>query len=160
MTTEREAESDSGGFRWRELNEVGDGRKSGGVGHSPADNGANETLLSLKRKGPKVAAFGPYFRPKNNGQERFIVMGNLNQFDLRVYSEETHPVTEQEYAEVMEAISLEEGSKAHAEWSEQREQGSLVCTPHGTILLNRDCNHGACKTTRCEVGPRIGGIAI
>jgi len=84
----------------------------------------------------------------------------INPFDLNVYSEEICPVTESEFDEVMQASAVEDGWQGYAEWSQELEQGQLVDTSHGQILISRDCSHKACLTTRCEMGATYQGIAI
>ena len=87
-------------------------------------------------------------------------MSEYTKFDSEIYSEELYSVSEQEYDEVMQASAVDDGWKGYSEWSAELEQGQIVNTPHGEILINRDCSHTACRTTRCEKGATYQGIAI
>ena len=82
----------------------------------------------------------------------------LNQFLSTVYSEELFDFTEEEFAAVMADAGDE--YEGYAEWSAELEQGEVIDTPRGQILINRDCSHTACRTTRCERGATYQGIAI
>jgi hypothetical protein len=86
---------------------------------------------------------------------------NLSQFDTTIYSEEIYSVSEQEFDEVMQMIGTEnEALEGYGEWSQELEQGTITDTPHGPILINRDCSHKDCTTTRCMKGATYQGIAI
>ena len=83
----------------------------------------------------------------------------LNQFLSTVYSEELFAgISEADYAEVMEASAAD--YEGYGEWSTELEQGQMVDSPHGQILINKECSHKDCHTTRCERDVRVGGIAI
>ena len=82
-------------------------------------------------------------------------------FESNVYSEELFAgISEGDYNEVMQASAVDDGWQGYSEWSQELEQGQIVDTPRGQILINRDCSHAACRTTRCEKDVRVGGIAI
>ena len=85
-------------------------------------------------------------------------MTSINTFQMNVYSEELFDFTEEEYAAVMADAGDE--YKGYSEWSQELEQGQIVNTPHGEILINKECAHPACLTTRCEKDVRVGGIAV
>ena len=87
-------------------------------------------------------------------------MTSISKFDLNVYSEETFTVTESEYDEVTQASAVDDGWQGYTEWSEALEQGQIIDTPSGQILINRECSHNDCLTTRCEKAESFGGIAI
>jgi hypothetical protein len=88
-------------------------------------------------------------------------MTSINNFETSVYSEELFAgISEADYAEVMQASAVDDGWQGYGEWSQELEQGERVNTPHGQILINRDCSHTTCKTTRCERGATYEGIAI
>ena len=87
-------------------------------------------------------------------------MTSISKFDSEIYSEELYSVSEQEYDEVMQANAVDEGWQGYSEWSQELEQGQIIDTPRGQILINRDCSHAACKTTQCERDVRVGGIAV
>jgi hypothetical protein len=88
-------------------------------------------------------------------------MTSISNFESNVYSEELHLVSESEYDEVMQAMAEQStGFEGYGEWSQELEQGEIVKTSHGPILINRDCAHKECTTTRCSKGSAYQGIAI
>jgi hypothetical protein len=88
-------------------------------------------------------------------------MTSISIFESNVYSEELHLVSESEYDEVMQAMAEESKDfEGYGEWSAELEQGTITDTPHGPILINRDCSHKECTTTRCIKGASYQGIAI
>jgi hypothetical protein len=88
-------------------------------------------------------------------------MTSISNFDSNVYSEELHNISESEYDEVMQAMADESKDfEGYGEWSQELEQGEIVKTAHGPILINRDCAHKECTTTRCLKGATYQGIAI
>ena len=88
-------------------------------------------------------------------------MTSILNFESNVYSEELYAgISEADYNEVMQASAVDDGWQGYEEWSEEIEQGQIVNTPHGDILINRDCSHSTCHTTRCERDVRVGGIAV
>jgi hypothetical protein len=88
-------------------------------------------------------------------------MTSISNFESNVYSEELHTVSESEYDEVMSLMAEEStGFEGYGEWSQELEQGEIVKTSHGPILINRDCIHKECTTTRCMKGATYQGIAI
>jgi hypothetical protein len=85
----------------------------------------------------------------------------LDQYLSTVYSEEFFAgISEADYYEVMNASAVEDGWQGYTEWSQELEQGEVIDTPRGQILINKECTHPACRTTRCEKDVRIGGIAV
>ena len=88
-------------------------------------------------------------------------MTSISKFDSQVYSEEIYAgISEADYAEVMNASAVEDEWQGYSEWSAELEQGQIINTPHGEILINKECAHPACLTTRCEKDVRVGGIAV
>jgi hypothetical protein len=87
-------------------------------------------------------------------------MTSILNFESNVYGEELYPVNEQEFDEVMQASSVDDGWQGYSEWSEELDRKSIVNTPHGEILIKKECSHSTCRSTRCEKDVRIGGIAI
>lgn len=88
-------------------------------------------------------------------------MTSISNYDLNVYSEELHNVSESEYNEVMSLMAEDEsGFEGYGEWSTALEQGSIINTPHGEILINKECLHATCHTTRCDKAQSYRGIAI
>jgi hypothetical protein len=86
---------------------------------------------------------------------------NLSQFDTTIYSEEIYSVSEQEFDEIMQMMADESGDfEGYGQWSQEIEQGEVVKTSHGPILINCDCSHKECTTTRCMKGATFQGIAI
>ncbi len=85
----------------------------------------------------------------------------LKNYLSEVYSEELYAgISEADYNEVMAASAVEDGWQGYSEWSAELEQGQIIDTPRGQILINKECAHPACLTTRCERDVRVGGIAI
>jgi hypothetical protein len=86
-------------------------------------------------------------------------MKSILNFESNVYSEELFAgISEEDYNEVMQASAAD--YEGYGEWSQELEQGTITDTPHGPILINRDCSHTTCKTSRCERGATYEGIAI
>jgi hypothetical protein len=86
-------------------------------------------------------------------------MTSISNFESNVYSEELHSVSESEYDEVMQMMT-DDDFEGYGEWSVELEQGEIVKTAQGPILINRDCSHKECTTTRCMKGASYQGIAI
>ena len=88
-------------------------------------------------------------------------MTTLSNYLSEVYSEELFAgISEADYEEVMSASATDDEWQGYSEWSQELEQGQIINTPHGQILINKECAHPACLTTRCEKDVRVGGIAI
>ena len=88
-------------------------------------------------------------------------MKSILNFESNVYSEELFAgISEADYNEVMAASAVEDEWQGYAEWSTELEQGTVIDTPRGQILINRECSHAACRTTLCEKGATYQGIAI
>jgi hypothetical protein len=86
-------------------------------------------------------------------------MTSISNFESNVYSEELQGVTETEFDEVMQMMA-DDDFGGYGEWSQELEQGTITDTPQGPILINRDCAHKECTTTRCLKGASYQGIAI
>ena len=85
----------------------------------------------------------------------------LKNYLSEVYSEELFAgISEADYNEVMNASAVDDEWQGYSEWSQELEQGTVIDTPKGQILYNKDCSHTACRTTRCEKGAAYQGIAI
>ena len=88
-------------------------------------------------------------------------MKSILNFESNVYSEELFAgISEADYNEVMTASAVDDGWQGYSEWSAELEQGTVIDTPRGQILINKECAHPACLTTRCERDVRVGGIAV
>ena len=88
-------------------------------------------------------------------------MTTLSNYLFEVYSEELFAgISEADYAEVMSASATDDDWQGYSEWSTELEQGQIINTPHGEILINKECAHTTCRTTLCERDVRVGGIAI
>ena len=88
-------------------------------------------------------------------------MTSISQFESNVYSEEIYSVSEQEFDEVMQMMAEEsDGFQGYGEWSADVEQGTVINTAHGEILINKECSHSTCTTTRCDKAQSYRGIAI
>ncbi len=88
-------------------------------------------------------------------------MTTLSNYLSEVYSEELFAgISEADYNEVMQASAVDDGWQGYNEWSQELEQGTVIDTPRGQILINKECAHPDCLTTRCEKGATYQGIAI
>jgi hypothetical protein len=95
---------------------------------------------------------------------------SISKFDVNVYSDELHQVSEAEHDEVMMLMADDEQDwQGYSEWSadieqanfeREQERKSTVETERGAVMIVRDCNHTACKTSRCEIGLRLGGFDL
>jgi hypothetical protein len=85
----------------------------------------------------------------------------LDQYFSTVYSEELFAgISEADYDEVMSASAVDDDWQGYSEWSTELEQGTVINTPRGQILINKECAHTACRTTQCEKDATYQGIAI
>jgi hypothetical protein len=117
-------------------------------------------MLTKRQKAQELRTPELYFIPARNGYKRIIEM-SIHNFDSNVYSEEIYPVSEIDYNEVMSLMADEQsGFEGYGEWSQESEQGQIVETRHGAILINKECVHSTCHTTRCEKAQSFQGIAI
>ncbi|MFP5264821.1 MAG: hypothetical protein ACLGJB_23275 [Blastocatellia bacterium] len=89
-------------------------------------------------------------------------MTSIPKFDSEIYSEESYPVTESEYDEVMEAIAEEsQDFQGYCEWSQETENEAWKCSKEVSgILIKKACEHSTCPHTRCAKAIRLGGIEI
>jgi hypothetical protein len=70
-------------------------------------------------------------------------------------------VSEQDFDDVVRMMAEESAAfEGYGEWSEELQQGTIINTPRGEILINRECAHKTCTTTRCSKGATYMGIAI
>jgi hypothetical protein len=117
---------------------------------------------SNKCKGPNAANIRAFkFQAAVNGSKGLTPMTSISQFESNVYSEEIYSVSESDYDEVMQMMANESlDFEGYGEWSQELEQGQVIATEHGPILINRDCSHKECNTTRCMKGASYQGIAI
>jgi hypothetical protein len=95
------------------------------------------------------------------------------------YSDEFITVDPHEYDEVQRLMAEEDsGWSAYNEWASllepteqaaaleqyaferHQEQISTININGAPILINRDCNHSDCKSSRCSREVRLAGIAI
>ena len=88
-------------------------------------------------------------------------MTSISQFDSNVYSEEIYSVSEQDFDDVMQMMADEPNDfEGYCDWSQELEQGTIISTPRGEILINKECSHSTCTTTRCDKAQSYKGIAI
>jgi hypothetical protein len=122
---------------------------------------ASETK-STKRQRAGLWRVRPFnFQAALNGSKGCYPRTSISNFESNVYSEEIYSVSEQDFNEVMPMIGAEnEALEGYGGWSAELEQGTTTDTPHGPILINRDCSHKECTTTRCMKGASYQGIAI
>jgi hypothetical protein len=89
-------------------------------------------------------------------------MTSIPKFDSEIYSEESYPVTESEYDEVMRLMA-EEGYQEFSIEIEQEldEQGAWKGSKRfKEVLIKKACEYTTCPHTRCAKSQRIGGIEI
>lgn len=91
-------------------------------------------------------------------------MSGYTKFDSEIYSEELFGITESEYDAVMaddwEGYEDWSADLEQAAFEREQERRSIVNTPHGELLIKRDCTHSDCKWSRCSREVRLMGIAI
>ena len=89
-------------------------------------------------------------------------MTSIPKFDSEIYSEESYPVTESEYDEVMRLMA-EEGYQEFSTELEQQldEQEAWKSSKRfNEVLIKKACEHTSCPHTRCAKAVRVGGIEI
>jgi hypothetical protein len=89
-------------------------------------------------------------------------MTSIPKFDSEIYSEESYPVTESEYDEVMRLMA-EEGYLEFSIGLEQEldEQEAWKGSKRfNEVLIKKACEHTSCPHTRCVKAVRLGGIEI
>jgi uncharacterized protein YozE (UPF0346 family) len=89
-------------------------------------------------------------------------MSGYTKFDAEIYSEESYPVTESEYDEVMRMMADEGCHEFSTELEQHLDeqhawQGSKQLSG---ILIKKACEHSTCPHIRCARGLRLGGIEI
>jgi hypothetical protein len=89
-------------------------------------------------------------------------MNSLNNFDVNVYSEELHQVSETEHDEVMRLMAEEEsGWQGYGEWAADVESASWNgAKEFNGVLVKKACEHSTCSHFRYERSTRLGGIEI
>ena len=87
---------------------------------------------------------------------------SINKFDVNVYSDELHQVTEAEHDEVMQLMAEEEdGWQGYSEFSADLEEAAWTgAKEFNGVLVKKQCEHKDCSHFRCEREVRLGGIAI
>jgi hypothetical protein len=142
------------------MNVGGTSARRGRVRHSLANN-VKRNEVNQKAKGRMRSTPGLLISKPLQTARKDSSMTSIGQFESNVYSEEIYSVTEQDFDEVMQMMAEEsEGFQGYGEWSQELEQGQRVMTAHGEILINKECSHSTCTTTRCEKGATYRGIAI
>jgi len=89
-------------------------------------------------------------------------MSEYTKFDSEIYSEESYPVTESDYDEVMRLMAEEGYHDFSLELEQQLNeqeawQGSKQVSG---ILIKKACEHSDCPHTCCARSLRLGGIEI
>ena len=87
---------------------------------------------------------------------------SISNFDVNVYSEELHQVSEAEHDEVMSLMAQDEsGWQGYGDWSRENEESAWKGSAEiNEILIKKACEHTICPHTRCARSQRIGGIEI
>ena len=85
---------------------------------------------------------------------------SINNFDVNVYSEELHQVSEGEYDEVM-SLMAEDNFDGYSEWSQAVESAAWTGAQElNGVMVKKQCEHTTCSHFRCERSIRLGGIEI
>ncbi len=87
-------------------------------------------------------------------------MESINNFDVNVYSEELHQVSETEYDEVM-SLMAEDDFDGYSQWSADLESAAWNgAQVFNGVMVKKACEHSNCSHFRCERSTRLGGIEI
>ena len=87
---------------------------------------------------------------------------SINKFDVNVYSEELHQVSEAEHDEVMMLMAEDESEwQGYTEWSQAVEAAAWTgAKEFNGVMVKKACEHKDCSHFRCERSTRLGGIEI
>jgi hypothetical protein len=87
---------------------------------------------------------------------------SISNFDVNVYSEELHQVSESEYDEVMSLMAEDEtGWQGYGEWAADVESAAWTgAQEFNGVMVKKQCEHKDCSHFRCERSTRVGGIEI
>jgi hypothetical protein len=87
---------------------------------------------------------------------------SINNFDVNVYSEELHQVSEAEHGEVMMLMAEDEtGWQGYGEWAADVESAAWSgAKEFNGVLVKKACEHSICSHFECSRGLRLGGIEI
>ena len=87
-------------------------------------------------------------------------MNSINNFDVNVYSEELHQVSEAEHDEVMQLMAQDD-FEGYSEWSSDIEEAAWIGAQElNGVMVKKACEHTTCPHVRCEKNLRLGGIEI
>jgi hypothetical protein len=85
---------------------------------------------------------------------------SINNFDVNVYSEELHQVSESEHDEVMQLMA-EDNFEGYSEWSSELESTAWQGAQQvGDVLIKKACEHTSCGHFQCSKSTRLAGIEI
>ena len=89
-------------------------------------------------------------------------MESINNFDVNVYSEELHQVSESEHDEVMSLMAEDEtGWQGYGEWAADLESAAWNgAKEFNGILIKKACEHSDCPHFECSRGLRLGGFDL
>ena len=89
-------------------------------------------------------------------------MESINNFDVNVYSEELHQVSEAEHDEVMMLMAEDEQEwDGYSDWSQAVEDAAWIgAKEFNGVMVKKACEHTTCSHFRCERSTRIEGIEI
>ena len=87
-------------------------------------------------------------------------MTSINNFDVNVYSEELHQVSESEHDEVMQLMAQDD-FEGYSEWSSDIEEAAWDGSKEfNGVMVKKQCEHKDCSHFRCEKNLRLGGFEI
>lgn len=85
---------------------------------------------------------------------------SINNFDVNVYSEDLHQVSEAEHDEVM-SLMAQDDFEGYSEWSSDIEEAAWDGAKEVEgVMVKKACEHKGCSHFRCEKNLRLGGIEI
>ena len=89
-------------------------------------------------------------------------MESISIFDVNVYSEELHQVSEAEHDEVMMLMAEDESEwQGYSDWSQAVESAAWTgAQEFNGVMVKKACEHSNCSHFRCERSTRLGGIEI
>ena len=87
---------------------------------------------------------------------------SINNFDVNVYSEELHQVSEAEHDEVMMLMADDEQEwEGYSDWSQAVESAAWAgAQEFNGVMVKKACEHSTCPHFRCERSTRLEGIEI
>ena len=85
---------------------------------------------------------------------------SINNFDVNVYSEELHQVSESEHDEVIQLMAQDD-FKGYSEWSSDIGEAAWNgAQEFNGVMVKKACEHTTCSHFRCGRSTRLGGIEL